>query len=82
MVRTQIQLTEDQVAALEELAVRRHLSLDDLIREGVDSLLRSVATSSNAERRRRALAVAGRFRSGLGDLSKRHDAYLEEAFDL
>jgi hypothetical protein len=81
MVRKQIQLTEDQMTALEDLAKRRHLSLSDLIREGVDRLLRSVATPSNAERRQRALSVAGRFRSGLGDLSRRHDVYLTEESD-
>ncbi len=29
-------------------------------------------------RRQRAIAAAGRFRSGLGDLSARHDKYLAE----
>ena len=33
-----------------------------------------------AERRRRAIAAAGKFRSGLADLSSDHDRYLEEAF--
>jgi hypothetical protein len=32
------------------------------------------------ELRRRAAAVAGRFRSGLADLSSNHDKYLEEAY--
>jgi hypothetical protein len=32
------------------------------------------------ELKRRALAVSGRFRSGLKDLSSEHDRYLEEAF--
>lgn len=78
MIQTQIQLTEEQMSALEELAKRRNISLSDLIREGVDNLLRSAAISSNAEQRQRALAIAGRFKSGLGDLSKRHDDYLAE----
>jgi Arc/MetJ-type ribon-helix-helix transcriptional regulator len=33
-----------------------------------------------AERRRRAIAAAGRFRSGTNDLSTEHDARLEEAY--
>jgi Arc/MetJ-type ribon-helix-helix transcriptional regulator len=33
-----------------------------------------------AERRRRAIAAAGRFRSGTHDLSTGHDARLEEAY--
>jgi len=44
MVQTQIQLTEEQMAALEELAKKRHLSLPNLIQEAVDHLLRSVVT--------------------------------------
>jgi hypothetical protein len=32
------------------------------------------------ERRRRALAAAGRFRSGKSDISINHDKYLEDAF--
>lgn len=32
------------------------------------------------ERRRRAIAAAGRFRSGLTDLSKEHDKYLDDAY--
>jgi hypothetical protein len=32
------------------------------------------------ERRRRALAAAGRFRSGISDISINHDKYLEDAY--
>lgn len=32
------------------------------------------------ERRKRAIAAAGRFRSGLSDLSSNHDRYLDDAF--
>jgi len=34
----------------------------------------------DAEVRRRAIAAAGRFHSGTGDLAARHDDYLTEAF--
>ena len=81
MVQTQIQLTEEQMAALGELAKQRHLSLADLIQEGIDHLLRSVGTPSKAERKEHALAIAGRFKSGLGDLARRHDDYVAEAFE-
>lgn len=81
MVQTQIQLTEEQLAALEELAQKRRLSLLDLIREGIDHLLQSVVTPSKAEQRQRALAIAGRFKSGRGDLARRHDDYAAEAFE-
>ncbi|MBI2876705.1 MAG: ribbon-helix-helix protein, CopG family [Candidatus Tectomicrobia bacterium] len=81
MVQTEIQLTEEQMAALEELAKRRNVSVADLVCEGIDNLLRSAAIPGDVERKQRALAVDGRFRSGLRDLSRRHDDYLLEALD-
>lgn len=80
MFQTQIELTETQFTALEELAIERQVSLTDLIHEAIDRLLQA-AVVEDAERRRRALAAAGRFNSGLGDLSTRHDDYLAEDFD-
>ncbi|MCJ7486568.1 MAG: ribbon-helix-helix domain-containing protein [Candidatus Aminicenantes bacterium] len=35
-----------------------------------------------AELRRRAIAAAGRFRSGVSDLSSAHDRYLEDGFAI
>jgi hypothetical protein len=80
MVRTQIQLAEEQVEALKRLAAKRHVSIAELIRQGVDALIRSVGTVSPEERRKRAIAIAGRFRSGLSDLSAKHDDYLKEVY--
>ncbi|MBC7106717.1 MAG: ribbon-helix-helix domain-containing protein [Firmicutes bacterium] len=80
MVRTQIQLTEEQFAALKALAAAQGISMAELIRRGVNLVLESPGQLSHAERIRRAIAVAGRFRSGLRDLSVRHDEYLAEAF--
>jgi predicted DNA-binding ribbon-helix-helix protein len=80
MVRTQIQLTEEQVDTLKRLAAKRHVSIAELIRQGVDTLLRSVGNVSPEERRKRAIALAGRFRSGLKDLSTKHDDYLKEVY--
>lgn len=48
-----------------------------LIREAVDALIES---GDWAERRRRALAAAGRFSSGSADVSVRHDEHLTDAF--
>jgi hypothetical protein len=44
-------------------------------------MLTPKASIDREELKRRALAVSGRFRSGLKDLSTEHDRYLEEAFD-
>jgi predicted transcriptional regulator len=80
MVRTQIQLTEEQANALKKLALSRHLSIAELIRQAVDSFIKSSAVIDFEERKKRALAAAGRFRSGISDLSTAHDKYLAEAF--
>ncbi|MDP8943934.1 MAG: ribbon-helix-helix domain-containing protein [Actinomycetota bacterium] len=77
MVRTQIQLTDGQAAGLKRLAVERGVSMAALIREAVD---RTLAEGDMAARHRRALAVAGKFRSGRSDVSERHDDYLADAF--
>ncbi|HHV54678.1 MAG TPA: CopG family transcriptional regulator [Firmicutes bacterium] len=80
MVRTQVQLTNEQSRALKRLAVARGVSVAELIREGVQLL---IATSGGAEmedRIKRAIAAAGRFRSGVRDLATNHDNYLEESY--
>ncbi|HIC92587.1 MAG TPA: ribbon-helix-helix protein, CopG family [Syntrophaceae bacterium] len=80
MVRTQIQLTEEQVKILRKLASSRNLSIAALIRQAVDNLISSSTIVDMEERRKRAIEAAGRFSSGLSDLSTEHDKYLEEAF--
>jgi predicted DNA-binding ribbon-helix-helix protein len=80
MVRTQIQLTAQQAKAIKKIARARHLSVAELIRQAVDNLIKASTVIDVEERRKRALDAAGRFRSGLRDLSTGHDKYLEEAF--
>lgn len=79
MVRTQIQLTEAQSDRLKKLAAKKQMSVAELIRQGVNVILRAEAVSPE-ERKRRAMAAAGRFRSGRKDLSSAHDKYLAEAY--
>jgi len=81
MVRTQIQLSEDQVQTLKELAAERDASLAELIRQAIDSWLEAEGVLSKEERKRRAKAAVGQFRSGLPDLSENHDKYLAEAYE-
>ena len=80
MVRTQIQLTEKQAKALKKLASSRQLPMAELIRQGVDAILISPVVLNAEEKRKRALAVAGRYRSGKRDVSREHDKHLAEAF--
>ena len=80
MVRTQILLSEEQAAALHEMAARDGRSMADLVREGVDSLLRRRGGASREEIKKRSLAALGRYRSGIRTLGRNHDEHLGEAF--
>ena len=80
MVRTQIQLTEEQVKALKKIALSRHLSIAEIIRQAVDTVIRTDIVVDIEERRKRAIDIVGRFSSGKRDISRKHDTYLVEAF--
>ena len=80
MVRTQIQLSEGQVAMLKEMAVADHKSMAEIIRQSVDYFAKAKYGGGEEQRRRRAMAAAGQFRSGVKDLAASHDSYLTEAF--
>ena len=81
MIRTQIQLTDEQARRVKRLAIERQVSMAEVIR---DSLNRTLAAPQSAvshqERVQRAIAAAGRFRSGGRDGSAHHDQYLAEAY--
>lgn len=76
MVRTQIQLTEEQAAALRMLSERQDVSMAELVRRAVDQLLRASGRASESEQQRAALAFIGQFPDPAVDLSIRHDQYL------
>jgi Arc/MetJ-type ribon-helix-helix transcriptional regulator len=80
MVTRNIELTEEQDLLIEQAATEQGRSVSELIREGVDELLRAGGLLSREELKRRAAALSGRFRSGQPDLSVEHDHYLEESF--
>ena len=80
MIRTQIQLPEQQVSALKNLASRQHTSMAELIRRAIDMFTASSDATNLQEQRQRALAAAGQFHSGCGDLSAKHDDYLAAAY--
>lgn len=79
MVRTQIQLTEEQYQWLKKLAREENISMAELIRRAVDYLASRESTASKDEIRERAKKAAGRFRSGLGDAAARHDEYFVDS---
>jgi hypothetical protein len=80
MVRTQIQLTEEQAKTLKRIAEFRHLSVAELIRSAVDRMIKSSLAVDIEERRQRAMDIVGRFKSGKHDVSSNHDTYLEDAY--
>ena len=75
MIRTQVQLTDEQAAALRRLAHERGVSLAALIREAVE---RQIAAADDPWER--AARAVGAFSSGKTDVSEEHDRYLADAF--
>ena len=80
MVRTQIQITEEQAATLRAMSAECRRPIAELIRAGIDSFLRKEAGMSREHKRARARSAAGRFASSHSDVSAEHDRYLAEAF--
>jgi hypothetical protein len=78
MVRTIIQLPEEQAAALDRAARRRGVSKASVVREALAALLGPEQIGED-EALARALAAAGSFGSGVPDLAERHDHYLTQA---
>jgi len=81
MIRTQVQLNEIQVEVLRARAASEKVSVAELVRQAVDQMIEGEGLPTTAERRRRAMAVVGRYASGATDVSTRHDHYLSEAYD-
>ena len=81
MIRTQVQLTEQQHLRLRTHAAERGLSISQLVRDGVDNVLAQIEEGAQSQRAQRAIAVAGRFNSGRSDVARRHDDYLVAAYE-
>jgi len=81
MIRTQIQLTDEQARAIKKIAAAKGVSVAEVIRRAVERVIRSDTRMGAEERQKRALDIVGKFKSGKRDVSKRHDAYLTDAYD-
>ena len=77
MERTQVSLTQDQLAALRQRARERGVSLAALVREAVDSLLRSDRPGDKVAR---SLAAVGRYHSEPENVAEEHDRFLDEIY--
>lgn len=75
VTRVQVQLKFRQLELLKRMAAERGVSVSELVREGVSDFLRDRRVEE-ANRRDLAKSARGRFASGLGNLSERHDDYL------
>ncbi len=81
MERTQISLEPEQADRLRRLAKERGVSMAHLIRDAVDQAYGSALVApSREELWDRAMAAVGCGASGLGDVARRHDDYLDEIF--
>lgn len=83
MVRTQIQLTEEQYRRLKRWARRLDISLSEAIRRCVAEHLTAGRDGSDRHAAvRDALAVCGKYRDpeGRSDVAVRHDDALAEAY--
>lgn len=79
MVRTQVQLTEEQAEALRRRSQREQVSVAELVRQAIDAFTRSEPPPTR-ELRARAARAAGRLGSGTRDTSARHDEAVADAF--
>jgi hypothetical protein len=79
MLRTQIQIEENQIKWLRDRANERGVSVSQLIREGVE-FYRKYEDRIPEDKKKKALAAIGRYASGVSDISEKHDDYLAKAF--
>ncbi|MBI5216058.1 MAG: hypothetical protein HY960_09925 [Ignavibacteriae bacterium] len=82
MTQTLIELSDEQMKIIEEMATKRHLTIIEFIKEKLGQFLLNETRKPDVQQKQRALSVAGRFKSGLHDLSTRHDDYLAESLRL
>ena len=83
MVRTQIQLRDEQHRALRRWAARLGISLSEAVRRCVaEQIAREEKAPSRADLIRNALSVVGKYRDAEGrtDVARNHDRYLAEAY--
>ena len=79
MLRTQIQLKEEQMEWLRSKARTKGISVSQLIRESI-KFYQTHEEHLPEDRKKKALEAVGRFSSGTSDVSERHDDYLAEAY--
>ena len=79
MIRTQIQLTDEQASRLKEMAHESNESIAALIRKALDQFLLKQQPNRRALYRQ-AMAAVGKYTTGVHDVSIDHDRYIEKEF--
>ncbi len=80
MIRTQIQITDQQAVELKEIANDEGVSVAELIRRSIEQYLKLRVNLDEETRRRRAQSVIGKYASSQRDVSQHHDRYLAAVF--
>lgn len=81
MAQTQIELTDEQITALEKLAKEQNMSLPQLIQNNIKKLIEESVPQYTPDQKKRALSIVGKFESRQNDLSTNHDKYFAETID-
>jgi predicted DNA-binding ribbon-helix-helix protein len=79
MVRTQIQLTEEQAEKLREIAMKNRESIASLIRSAIDQFLLS-GKDDRSSLYAQARLVVGKYKTDKDDIAVEHDKYLNEDY--
>ena len=80
MIRTQVQLTEEQVKVLHALSASTGRSTAELIRNSVDQFIAGRRVETTTDKWERARVFVGQFASDGSDVSVDHDRYLDEIY--
>lgn len=82
MIRTQIQLTEQQMRSLRRAAREQGVSLAEMVRRLVDRGIEEELPDRKAAYERAARSLGGfEDHDAAGDVSEEHDAYLDAAYE-
>ena len=79
MVRTQVQLTNEQARDLKRLAETEGVSMAEIVRGCIAERLRQSEEPTKTEIKQRLMGIAGGFH-GPADLAEHHDDYAAEAY--
>lgn len=79
MIRTQIQLTQEQAKSLKKMSKKENKSVAELIRISVDKMINADGPISDDLLRQKALSVIGKLH-GSSDLAEKHDDYLADTY--